>query len=352
MNCQHCGKALPEGAHRFCPWCGKEQTFIPADAQQQMSHAAAEAKKMATTVAEEVGRALNDPRLRGAIPGRSLSIAGLAVMGAAILLSVIPLKWFPGVGLGWSIIMLLGGTLVAAIELRNTGVRVSGFEQIPANLMHPLLPPVFAGLVAVHAFLEFSLRITPILWVGAAVLLVYDQLQKAKQAPDSFGRYFDLRLAWYGYRKYILVGAALCLLSLFFTWSSQSSRWAGGFTSRYSSYYGGYVSDWDYLKYYYPGWELSGRAMGLSFFAVTALLSLVGWSAYRGNGTVPGWFNHLGAGLAGIAALFLLVNFEVKFGELIFVLGLGLIGLAISMIYQGKHTGEYDLDHLMGKVRK
>jgi|GEM_PF-1558121 len=364
MHCQHCGKALPEGTHRFCPWCGQEQAapapapapgpagqpLLSPEVQQQAAAAAAEAKKVAANVAQEVQRALNDPRFREAIPGRSLSLVGLAVMGMAILISALP--WFSGIGLLWSVIMLAGGALVAVIELRNGGIQHGALDSIPANLLHPLLPPVFAFLVTVHAYLQFSLGVIPLLWAGAAGLLVYDQVQKAKLAPDSFGRYFDPRLAWYGYRKYIVVGVTICLLSLFMTWSASAGHYTGGFESRYSSYYDGYVSEYNFAKYYWPGWDISGRSMSFAFFDVAALLALVAWSAYRGNGTAPSWFNHLGAGLAGVAALFWVLHIGTYLGVLLFLLGLGLIGLALAMIYQGKQTGEYDLDHLMGKVRK
>ncbi|MFZ5825429.1 MAG: zinc ribbon domain-containing protein [Bacillota bacterium] len=382
MECRHCGKGLPDTAQRFCPWCGQELTTPdtppapppqqqvfqappppppaspppqqpghPPAARDQAAAAAAEAKKVAGQVATEVQRALNDPKLRAAIPGRSLSIAGLALMALAILLSALP--WFRGVGLFWSLVMLAGGALVAVIELQGGGVRLPrAFDRLPPALLHPLLPPILAGLVAIHAFLEFSIGIIPLIWAAAAGLLVYDQFQKSLRAPDSFGRYFDVRRAWYGYRRYIVIGAAICLLSLFMTWSKSSGSWSGGYDYRYSSYYGGYTYQYNFTKYYWPGWELSGRSGRFALFAVASLLSLVGWSAYRGSGSVPAWFNHLGAGLAGVALLFWVINLGSKFGVLVYLTGLLLIGLALAMIYQGKHTGEYDPEHLLGRLKK
>lgn len=368
MECVHCGKGLPDAVQHFCPWCGQAlpqpasaspptptggqapSQILSPQARQQAAAAATEAKKVAGQVVTEVQRALNDPKLRAAIPGRSLSIAGLGLMGFAILLSILP--WFSGIGFFWSVIMLALGSLVAVIELRNGGSRVRGLDAIPASLLHPLLPPILAALAAIHGFLLFSIGIIPLLWAGAAGLLVYDQFQKSIQAPDSFGRYFDVRLAWYGYRKYILIGVVICLLSLFMTWSDSPSGFTGGWDYTYSYYYEGYVSSYNPTKYFWWGWDLSGRSMSFSLFAVAALVALVGWSAYRGNGSVPAWFNHLGLGLVGVAGLFWLIHLAVYLGVLLYLVGLGLIGLALAMIYQGKQTGEFDLDHLLGKQKR
>lgn len=395
MECRYCGKALPESAKRFCPWCGKElapaepppvpavaepvsppppptyqqappppsgfqplpppvgqqaapgQGLFSPEARQQAAAAAGEVKKVAGQVASGVQRALEDPNIREAIPGRSLSIAGLAIMATALLLSATP--WFYGIGFTWSVIMLAGGALVAVMELRSAGVRVQGLEAIPASLLHPLLPPLFAGLAAIHAFLELSLGLVPLLWVVAAGLLVYDQYKKAMAAPDSVGHRFDLRQAWQGYRRYIVIGVAICLLSLFLTWSASAGHFSGGYESRYSSYYGGYVSDWNFTKYYWPGWDISGRSMSFVTFAVTALVALAGWAAFRGSR--PAWFNQLGLGLGGVALLFWLYHVGGHAGVLLYLVGMLPIGFALAMLAQGQESGPYDLEHLLGKKR-
>lgn len=369
MECRHCGKTLPESAKRFCPWCGQDLTPAappinqqapppppgyqqappPPPGYQQAAQVANEAKKVAGQIADEFQKRLDDPTIREAIPGRSLSVAGLAAMAAAILLSATP--WFYGIGLLWSIVMLAGGALVAIMELQGAGVRIQGTEAIPPSLFHSLLPPLFAGLVAIHAFLLLSIGIIPILWVAAAGLLVYDQYQKALRAPDSYGRFFDWRLVWQGYRRYLAIGVALCLLSLFFSWSATAGHWSGGYESRYSSSYGGYVSEYNVAKYYWPGWDISGRSMSFVTFAVAALVALVGWSAYRGGAAAPAWFKQAGLGLGGVLLLFWVVNLGSEIGVLIYLIGLLLIGFALAMLYQGKESGPYDMEHLLGNKR-
>ena len=360
MQCQRCGQLLPEPLPRFCPQCGQATAEQPQPLQSRMPDAANQAARMAgdaakaaqaaaSQMAASFVRTMNDPNVVNQIPGRSVSLAGLALMAAAIALTLTP--WFSGIGLYWSVLMLAGGFAVAVQELRAAGMEQTWMRSLPKQLNHPLIPPVFAAFVAVHAFQLFNIDIIALIWLGAAVLLCYDQYRKAILAPDSFGRYFDFRLAWYGYRRYILLGAALCLLSLFFTWSEQPTRFMGGWEYSYSSYKGGYESSYNPIKYTFWGWDLSGRSQGLAVFAESALLSLVAWSAFRGDGTVPRWFNYVAMGLAGFVTLWWLLHFELHFGPVLFLIGAAAIDFAVFQINRGEHAGQYDADAMLQRMR-
>lgn len=124
-------------------------------AAQTAAKVGAQAAQVAAQVGAQVGarfeQTVNDPQLLGRIPGRSVSIVGLGLMALAILLSLLP--WFYGIGLGWSLVMLLGGALTAFLELRSGGVALPQVK-LPPALLNPLIPPVFAALVAVQAFTD------------------------------------------------------------------------------------------------------------------------------------------------------------------------------------------------------
>lgn len=354
MQCQHCGTQLSQPAPSFCPNCGTTTAAQPqGGAAESAKQAAAAAKETAAKVAGNIKAKLDDPNVLGRIPGRSVSIAGLAIMALAILISLLP--WFGGdIGWFWTIIMLLGGALVAVQELRSGGVELPWASGLPPVLMHPVIPPVFAALAAVHAFQLFNFRIwpptsilVPWLWVAAAFLLCYDQYRKAILAPNSFGQYFDLRLTWYGYRRYILIGAAICLFALFFTWGKTASWWSGGYS--YSSYYGGY--EYNPFQYFWAGFEFTGRSQALVLWIEMALVALVVWSAYRGDGTVPTWFNYIAAGLAGFVTLWWLLHIRMHLGPWIFLLGLAAIDFAVVMINLGKHDGQFGPDQVVGQIK-
>lgn len=359
MHCPHCGKAIPQVQPKFCAFCGQAiaqpQTPPAGPAflnNPTVAQASEQVRKVAGDVAAELQRTLEDPNLIGRVPGRSVSIIGLAAIGLAILVSALP--WFSGVGLIWSIIIAAGGLVVAVQDLRAAGLYLRETAAVPPQLLHPGIPPLFAALAAVQAFQLLSIGVVPLLWLAGTALLCYDQYRKAIVAPNSYGQYFDLRLAWYGYRKYIVLGAVVCLLAMLMTWGKTDGHFSGGYESRYSSYYGGYVSDYNLTKYYWPGWEFSGRSQSFSSFAVIALFGIVVWAAWRGNGRVPDWFQYVPWGLAGVSAVWWFISASgLKIGVWVFLLGLAAIFFAlVQILKKNEHAGQYDLDHMMQRIRK
>lgn len=315
MTCPRCGYApAPEGA-TACPACGASLAAPPPPGDDPVAR-----------VSAEVDRRLGESELLGRVPGRSASLVGLGLMAFAIVLSMLP--WFDGVGFFWSGVMLAGGAVVAVHELRAAGHPLPG-ARLPGRLSHPLVPPVFAGLVAVHAFHLLRFGIVPLLWLGAALLLCYDQYRKAVLSPEGFGRHFDLPHAWQGYRRWVMLGAGICLVSLFFTWG-ESSGWMGGgydYNYRYDSYNDGYSYRYEYnpAKYYYPGFEWSGRNQSFALFAEAALFGLLLWAAYRPAEAPSRRSARLALALAVFLTLWWVTNLDGTFGVLAFFVGIAAV---------------------------
>lgn len=375
LACPHCSAPLESPEQRFCGQCGQPfavmQGAPPAPQGQpqatpnqaaavadQVAAAAGKASEMARQAAAQIESTLNDPNLIGQIPGRSWTLVGAAVVALLVLsglLTLLPIRFissfFVHIGWIWSLVMLVGAAAVAMQELQRAGFQIPITTQLPDELRrwvnHPLLPPLFAGLTALHAFQEARLKVIPLVWVMAAALLLFDQSKKSFLAPQGVARYLDFRLALRGYRPYLLIGALLCFAALWMTWSQSSGQFQGGYS--YSGYEGGYV--YDSMKWYWPGFELTGRSMEGVTLVELALVGLVLASLYRGWGALPPQVKYVPLGLCGALGLWCLYKADREFGPFLFLGGVGLIAFAWFMLSSGKDAGEYDLDHLMRKVR-
>ncbi len=309
----------------------------------------------ASRASENFERAVESNPLLDRVPGRSVTLVGVGLVVAAIALSLLPS--FAGVGLGWSVVMLIGAAAVALPELRRAGTDVPAVR-VPTALQHPLVPPVYAALVGVHAFLLLRLDVVPLMWLAAAVLLTWDQYRRAARAPDGFVRHFDIRRAWHGYRRNVTVGVAVCLGSMFLTWGRSSGYWTGGYSYNYAYRYnagtgtGGYAYDYDYqpAQYYWPGWELSGRNQSFALLAVCLLVGLVLWAAYRpregGRPAAPS----TGLAAGALLTVFWLLGAKDGIGSLLFLLGLGAILHAAWQIRRGSEAGRWDLEQVWDRT--
>ena len=312
-------------------------------------------QELAGRASARVEQVVESTPLLDSVPGRSLTLVGAGLVAAAIALSLLPS--FYGVGLLWSAVVLAGAAVVALGELRS--VRAPAAERLSV-LQHPMIAPGFAALVGLHAFLLMRVGVIPLLWVAAAVLLGYDQYRRAARAPDGFARRMDPRRAWHGYRRNLTAGAALCLVSMFFTWGRSSGYWTGGLSYnygyRYNSAAGGYEYGYDYdyspMQYYWPGWELSGRNQSFALLAVALLFGLLLWAAYR-----PAEEERTAAPAAPLAAGALLAVFWLLapkdgIGSLLFLLGLATLAVGAHRIWRGDEAGRWDLEQLTGRLRR
>ncbi|HLO02913.1 MAG TPA: zinc ribbon domain-containing protein [Symbiobacteriaceae bacterium] len=366
LACPQCQAPLDSPEQRFCGQCG--QSVSPTQGSATATQAAAvadhvvgaagKATVMARQAATQLESALMNPDVVGSIPGRSWTLVGAAAVAALVLTGLLSrwISFFVSVGLLWSIIMLIGAAAVAAQEMRNAGMEVPVFAQLPPAIqtwvLHPLIPPVFAGLTALHAFQEARLKLIPIAWVLVAALLLFDQSKKSFQAPEGVGRYLDFRLALRGYRPYLLIGATLCFVALWLTWSKTNASVTGGYESHYSSYYGGYVSEYNFAKNYWPGFEFTGRSLSFATLAELGIVGLVLASLYRGWRALPMQIKYVPLGLCGALLLWCFMNAGRQLGPFLFMAGLALMAGAWFMLTRGEDEGEYDLAHLRAKIKR
>ncbi|HET6765347.1 MAG TPA: hypothetical protein VFH27_16790 [Longimicrobiaceae bacterium] len=311
--------------------------------------------------AERLERAVNEAPVLDHVPGRSLTLAGVGVMAVAIVLSWLP-GWY-GVGLPWSVLMLALGAAVAVRELKAAGREVSGAERLPPVLGHPLLPPAFAALVALHALRLLGFGIVQGLWLVAALLLGYDQYRRAAASRAGLAGRWDLRQAWRGNRRWIALGVGLCVLSLFFTWASASGHFTGGRSYNYayrsdSNGNSGYAYGWDYnpVQSYWPGYDMSGRNQGLVMLAMIALLALLLWAASRrsaeADGSAPRKASPLVPGLLlGFLFLWWWTHAENGAGVWMFALGWAMTVFGVVRLSRGEEEGRWDPAHLLARVR-
>jgi hypothetical protein len=330
----------------------------PSDASADSSRPAGAAPGLheyAARASDEFERAVENSALLDRVPGRSVTLVGVGLVTAAIALSMLPS--FYGLGFGWSVVMLICAAAVALPELRSAGTDVPAVP-LPGVLRHPLVPPAYAALVAVHAFLMLRIGIVPLMWLAAAVLLGWDQYRRAARAPDGFVRHLDIRRAWHGYRRNVTVGVAVCLGSMFLTWGKSSGYWTGGLAYTYGyrynagsgSYDYGYDYDYQPMQYYWPGWELSGRNQSFALLAVCLLLGLVLWAAYRPREDARPAAPSTGLVAGALLSVFWLLGAKDGIGSLLFLLGLAAILHAAWQIRRGSETGHWDLEQVWART--
>lgn len=283
MNCSHCGHPAANEAHRFCTECGQPIAGDEGDAVPQEADAGAEdystdssaeeygsgdesysweeppppsaleraseafskvlepVRGMAEQMGEEVQGLLDDPRLRSYLPGGSLTLLGLGLVGLAVLLSALP--FVAGIGLVGSGVMLLGGVLVAinewrdisqpgAQEMRTAGALVlpPALENLPEPTRHPAIAWAYTALACTQALLMLGYGFISLVWMLAAVVLGFDQGRKFFIAGEVDAYAYDVdgtpalrqRLD-----RWVVVGAAVCSFSLLLPWARNNMPTAG-----------------------------------------------------------------------------------------------------------------------------
>ncbi|HEX8440499.1 hypothetical protein [Archangium sp.] len=277
MNCSHCGQPIPDATYGVCLECGHpiegagddasntgdegagsedynaadygtgDESYAdeeppPPSPFERLSEVLALALAPVRDVAGQIGDAiagvLDDPRLRSRLPGGSLSLLGLGLVGLALLLSALP--FVPGIGLPGSVVMVLGGVLVAVNEWRvisQPGVQEfrteearalpSALENLPEETQHPGIAQAYAALTCTHALLMLGFGPVSLLWLLAALVLGYEQGQRFFAASEADYDYLYEGSLRQRLNRWVVVGVVVCSFSLLLPWARSSTAFLG-----------------------------------------------------------------------------------------------------------------------------
>lgn len=273
-------------------------------------------------------RSANDALER--VPSRTTT--GIALVLVALAVSLIPgnpVAWLGGVltlgsnvtGTAWAVLLVAGGVAAIVVQARNdwwVDWYVGGYV-----------------LVALAwAIVLFNLSLVPLLWLAGAVVAAYDRYRVAKERS---GGALTLRRLAQGPRMLVLAGVPLAIAAMSLTWSQVSSAgyFSGGYDYSYSGYYGGYVSSYNFTKYYMPGFSASntGFSTGPSDFTVgplvvAGLLAILVAALWVSTKPVPAWAYVVPAAITAAIAVWWLFHVDTEWGPWAFLAGLALVGVA------------------------
>ncbi|NVJ24399.1 zinc ribbon domain-containing protein [Myxococcus sp. AM011] len=280
----------------------------------------------------QTGPKYDGPRWLASVPAHSQSVVGLAVLAFALALSILPA--FDGVGVVGTLLALVGGVLLVARELRLAGEASSVTKLLPAVLYRPEVPAAYAALLTALAVRMLGLGFTPGLWLLGAGLVVHDQYRKVIAGPEGvLARYFDGRQLLVVPEVVALGGVALCVLTLFAPWATVSTMPevanapvpAGPpelhvIPSQRAADDVLYTAGAGITTL--SGWDLSGAVV-----VELLLLSLLGLLALRPEVSRPAWTRFAPAGVVGVGLLWALLHIRISPGPIIFVIGLGAVGV-------------------------
>ncbi|HYO72268.1 MAG TPA: hypothetical protein VEU33_39970 [Archangium sp.] len=355
MRCKQCGEGARDETLRYCENCGAKMPPPPppgtirrtsasvsalATTGRTRNTAAARAIVPSPEEAEDTDPGLHTPGRPKAppydgpvwlahVPGHSPSVAGVGLLGVALVLSILP--FFAGVGPFWSLVVVSGGWLVAARELRDAGERHPLVDWVPDSLMRPVVPALFAVVVAALAIRMLGIGVTPLLWLGGAALLGYDQYRKVYVGQHGWSRLFEPRVLLRGLAPVALGGVALCLLSLFLTWvPAMTTRSSGPVpqappelhvvdapTPSEDFVYGLIEESYD------KGWDQS-----FSVAMELLLLGVLGLMALRPEVPRPDWLRFAPIGVVVLGLVWTLVHGGLLLGPVLFLVGLAATGFA------------------------
>lgn len=249
MICSNCGHPLGDEVLYFCPECGHELQAGDAAWEARTPSAFARLEEVLSKVAGPVlavaGQAgaafqsvLDDPRLRSRLPGGSLTLLGLGLVGLALLLSVIP--FVPGVGFPGSAVVLSWGALAAVNEWRilgQPGAQEPGapavrplpppLANLPRDTRHPGIAQTFALLTCTYALLMLGFGPISLVWVLAAVVLGYEQGWRyfVDGSEDTLAP--DEGHAGPRPHRWVVVGVVLCSFALLLPWGRGTLQFRG-----------------------------------------------------------------------------------------------------------------------------
>jgi hypothetical protein len=330
-RCPECGEVAAEPKLRYCEQCGARMPEYKLPVAPPPEEAGDEYTSGKSSEPPYTG-----PVWLKHVPGHSPSVLGVFLLLAALGLSILPS--LAGLGPFWSFVMLAGGVLVVARELRATGEPHLLASWIPASLCPPFVPAAYTALAVAFMLplLEFSLL--PLLWGAGTVLLLRDQWHQVFAGPEGVAQHFAPRALTRGPRLLALVGVGVCLLSLFFTWL-PAPRMPVSYVGPPS--YGALKPQnapqpaTDVLYGGMPSAK-SGHELPVAPTVVVGLVGLLVLLMLRPEVDRPEWLRFVPAGVAVIALTWALVNLRMEVGPIAFLVGVVPLGVVAVFLALGR----------------
>ena len=249
-----------------------------------------------------------------------------------VLFLVNILPRFGGLGFVWSLVLLGFAAWI------RTG-RATRWQLV-----------LWALLVCAHALDNFSGGLGAIAWFIGAVYALH-----------AVWPLFDLSKIKRGYAPYAVVGAVLCLTTLFWTWGEVrvlSPAFMGGLDLSTQSDANGnpYIgNDFNANRYVLPvlhtNWKYTGHALNGSFAASLIALAILGWVLWRDEAK-----RHSVRLLPVVGSVLLAMWSSTALGNL--YLGpkfffVGALGMAFCsvMALRGQQAGKYDVADVAARVK-
>ncbi|MBZ4372139.1 zinc ribbon domain-containing protein [Corallococcus interemptor] len=343
MSCPHCGQPLPEGlSSRTCPHCGGD---LNAPGSPVMDEVADQARRAADSAGRAVQDVLDDPRLRERLPGGSLPLLGSGLVAAAVVAPVLPFVG-GGLGLPWSVLMLVGAGMLGAREWVAAGRKLpDALVPVVKWAAHPAFLPMFTALTVTQAFLSLGFGVAPLLWVLAAVVLASVQWRAFKASslaePSLTKRPADVRL-----KRWVFAGVAACAVGLLLPWSSAWSLVPTAHLQRERNItiddnFAWDIQDndtWKFNTLVLPSGQGAGTGRGRlgATGVVLGLLALgVLGSVRRAREALPSVVPPV---LAGLITVWALTGLSAKLGPWLFLLGILAVDVAVAREWLGHRS--------------
>lgn len=376
MRCPECGEAS-DARLKYCENCGAKMPVSPQATgprpavRPSRPNRGAEEPAYAAEILEEVEArsrpyAVGDappldpedktdpglsrppydgPKWLEHVPAHSPTVAGVGLLGAALVLSILP--FFSGAGVPGSLLALVAGAVLVARELREAGQAPDFTERVPEALLRPEAAALSTVVLAAVAVRMLGFGLTPLLWVAGVGLVGYDQWRKGLAGEDGVGRYFEPRRLLLMPRLVALAGVAVCLLSLFAPWATVRSELAG--LPGNAPVPAGppelrvvrTVRPSDDVLYSRGGDAtlLSGWDMPASVVAELALLVVLALLALRPEVERPSWARFVPAGAVGLCLVWVALNLRLVPGPFGFLVGLGAVGMLAAKEWKDASAG-------------
>lgn len=371
MQCPECGIALSNELLTYCEECGAK---LPPRPVSTRSRQAAQGRASAAPARASASRAparyeepeeeefhedtnpgeevpakppYEGPKWLEHVPAHSQSVLGVGLMVLGVVLGILP--FFASVGPFWSTVVVAGGLLLAAREIRAAGQTNPAIDWVPEWLHPPALAVGFTIVAVALGIRMLGLGITPVLWALGAGLVAHEQWRKVLDGPEGYQRFFEPRLLLKGTRLVAVIAVGLCLLAMFLVWTRVGASGMSASvpvpkappelrvldSARSEAY------STDDLNVY--GWD-----QPLSVFVELLLLSALAVLALKPDEERPSWVRFVPLGSAVLSLIWGLVHMKLQPGPIVFLggmLGVGFVGVVQAIPPKGPEPeyaeGEY-----------